>query len=322
MAAPPAPLELLWLAAIRADDPATVRARLLGCLQTAAVKDPEFMAEVLAVYTGIPDHTSPECRQTMVAIRSTHIKATTTWQPMAATPGDGDVRRGRLCRIIGGVGRTCPYGAYGDSYMYAVLAMRCESWRMVLTIHPRPPYAEVADQYGERTNEEVRPLLKAPIKTVLMSTDLQIAGCPIRELAAACATLSEICAEDGPTMYCDAHAVLALGHATRPSVCLFTEDFQLAIGAPAPIGVLYKNVIHYEQDGSIANTLLFWLHAAARGAAPGTPLWELGRAVIDGIAGSLSTRAGIVPLELKSGVYTVGDAPEEGSDGHDLAGGE
>lgn len=320
MSALPSPLELLWLAATRDDDPAGVRQRLLPCLESAPVRDLEFTGEVLGVYTGVAEHTAPECRQALVHIKADYIRRSVTHQRLTATPGDF-IRCNRLSGIILGISRTCPFAAYGDSYIYAVLTLQCDCWRVAVALHPRPPYAEMAEQYGEHTNDHVRPLLREPIKSVLSNTDLRAPESTARELAAACATVCEICAADGPVVYCNMHVSIALARAA-PSICLFSEEFQGACGARAPACVLHGGVMYYDDTASIAQLLVFWLHCAFESAPPGSPLWELGRAVLQGIAGSLSNRAGLKPSELKAGAGLDVDAPEGAADGDGPASGD
>ena len=316
----PGPLELLWLAATRAEDPVGVRRRLLPCLENAPIRDPEFTGEVLGVYAGAAEHTAPECRQTLVQIKANFIQRSVTHERLATAHGDF-IRGNRLSGIILGISRTCPYAAYGDSYIYAVLTPRCDCWRVAVALHPRPPYAEVAAQYGEQTNDHVRPLLKEPIKSVLANTDLRTPETPIRELAAACVTVCEICSGDGPVVYCNTHVSIALAR-RAPSICLFSEEFQDSCGACAPVCVLYNGVMYHDTTASIAQLLVFWLHCAFESAAPGSPLWELGRAVLQGVAGSLSNRAGLKPTQLEAGAGLDVDAPEDAADSDGLASGD
>ena len=308
---------MLWLASIRNSCPDDVQARLLPCLQQSVVTDLDYAAEVLAVYTNDANHATKEVRQTLVAIRAEYVAGAAEW---VLRPGTNHpaAQINRLCRIIGGTSRTCQYAAFGDSYLYAVLSARCETWRTALCVHPRPPYEPMTSQYGDKTNDEVRPFLDVPVKTVLAKHDLRVPGCSIQILAAACATLSEICNADGPVVYVDCHIAHALARKV-PSVCILTDDFQAQVGAPGSIGVHFNGRVTFSPGCSVADFMIGWLELASKDALPGSTLWELSRFIFGNIPGSLSNRVCSNPPALPKGQDDpVGEAPHERHDGGDL----
>lgn len=299
----PSAMHVLWLAQSREANGDNIQAYLRRILERTIIKIPGLVGDVLAVYLNNQKVGSDMHLQALCSLRKDYIKRSINWVDFC--PSISSAACTRMSRVLKGISRTSPYSGYGDRYMAVNLMLLCEPWRSAITPRHLPPYREVAIEYGDETNDNVRPYLETAIKTVV--SDYCLVSGPItpRIIAAACATLSELCTKHGPEMYTNCAIAEAIG-TSFPAVCFMSDEFACEIGASNTIGIIVDHTMYVCNDCTVAEFMITWLSEATGCGAPVDPsVVELAALVVDGVANSIANRAGFEPSSAERGIESV-----------------
>jgi len=297
-------MHLLWLAHSRQTNGDNIQAYLRRILERTVIKNTGLVCDVLAVYLNNQQIGSETHLRALYTLRKEYVKQSIEWS--CIRPAASSSACLRMSRVLKGISRTSPFSAYGDRYMAVNLNLLCEPWRPVANPRHLPPYREAATEHGDETNDAVRPLLEMAIKTVIADCSLLSHEISPRIIAAACATLSELCTNNGPEMYTNCAIAEAIG-TSFPVVCFMGDEFAAEIEAPVTIGILLDKTCYYcESSCSVVEFMTTWLTEAVRCKTPAdATLAELVALVVDGTTNSIASRAGFDPSPPEVSVDSV-----------------